>query len=77
MGSKTLSVTIPEELYALIDERRKAGHYSRSEFVREALRRHLGLPSAEASAEEIEAIEKGRRAFKRGDFVTLDELLKA
>jgi len=28
----------------------------------------------EATAEEIEAIEEGRRAVQRGDFVTLDQL---
>ena len=77
MGSKTLSVTIPEELYTLIDEKRKAAHYSRSEFVREALRQYLSIPVVEASPEEIEAIEEGRRAYKRGEFVSLDELLKA
>ena len=75
MGSKTLSVTIPEELYALIDERRKAGHYTRSEFVRDALRRYLAIPTDAPTPDEVEAIERGRTEHAAGDFVTLDELL--
>ncbi len=73
MASKNLSVTVPEELYALLDERRKIGHYSRSEFVREALRHYL-IPSVQATPEEIKAIEEGRKAFAAGDYATLDEL---
>ena len=75
MSSKTLSVTIPEELYALIDERRKTGHYTRSEFVRDALRRYLAIPTDDATPDEIEAIERGRADFAAGRFVTLEQLL--
>ncbi|MDP7549373.1 MAG: ribbon-helix-helix domain-containing protein, partial [Alphaproteobacteria bacterium] len=74
MGSKTLSVTIPEELYARLDQKRKEGHYSRSEFVREALRRFLNVPTADATAEEIAAMAAGRAEIESGEFVTLDEL---
>ena len=77
MGSKTLSVTIPEELYELMDEKRKAGHYSRSEFVREALRRYLAIPTVEATAEEAEAIERGRAEIADGRYMTLDQLREA
>lgn len=77
MSSKTLSVTIPEELYELMDEKRKAGHYSRSEFVREALRRYLAIPTVDATAEEAEAIRRGRAEIASGNFVTFDQLKKA
>jgi len=74
MSSKTLSVTIPAELYDRIDPRRKEGHYSRSEFVREALRRFLNVPTADATSEEIAAIEAGRNELERGEYVPLDKL---
>ena len=74
MSSKNLSVTIPEELYVLMDEQRKVGHYSRSEFVREALRRFL-IPSVQATPEESIAIAEGRKDIEAGDYVTLDEML--
>ena len=74
MGSKILSVTIPEELYAQVEKQRKVGHYSRSELVRVALRRFLGIPIVQATQEEIEAIKQGQEAIARGEFVTLEEL---
>jgi predicted transcriptional regulator len=74
MGSRTLSVTIPAELYSRLDEKRKEGHYSRSEFVREALRRFMNIPTADATSEEIAVISAGRAEIERGEFVTLDEL---
>ena len=74
MASKTLSVTIPEQLYRRIDEQRAKGHYSRSEFVREALRRFVGFPAVEATSEEEAAIKKGRAEIARGDYVSLDDL---
>ena len=74
MGNKTLGVTIPEELYELMDEKRMAGHYSRSEFVREALRRCLSIPTVEATAEEADAIERGRAEVAGGNYVTPDQL---
>ncbi len=74
MSSKTLSVTIPEELYDRIDQQRKQGHYSRSEFVREALRRFLNVPTADATSDEIAAIEAGRAELERGEYVPLGKL---
>ena len=74
MSSKTLSVTIPEELYALVDEKRKAGHYNRSEFVRLALRLFL-MPTEDATPDEIKAIEEGRKAYAEGDYIGLEQML--
>ncbi len=76
MASKVLTVTVPEELYARIEEQREEGHYSRSEFVREALRRYLGISTVTASQEEVAAIAAGREAIAKGDFVPLDALTK-
>ena len=75
MATRTLSVTIPEELYALLESQRKKGHFTRSEFVRHALRQQLSIPTAEATSEEVEAIERGRKEIAAGDSETLDEVL--
>jgi len=74
MSSKLLSVTIPEEMYRQVEERRKMGQYSRSELVRAALRRFLGVPVVQATQEEIEAIERGEEGIARGEGVPLEEL---
>lgn len=47
-----------------------------SELVCEALRRYMNrIPIAELTAEEAAADREGHEAFKRGDFVTLDEVI--
>lgn len=75
MTTRTLSVTIPEELYERIEKARKEGHYNRSELVREALRRFFGIPAVNATPDEIAAMKEGREAYERGEYVTLDDML--
>jgi predicted transcriptional regulator len=57
----------------------KAEHRTRSELVREALRTYIGIrqfPEETPTPAELRAIGRGRTAFERGDFITLDELRK-
>jgi metal-responsive CopG/Arc/MetJ family transcriptional regulator len=86
--SAMFSVSLPPAMAKEIERVRKAEHRTRSELVREALRHYIGrsaylrrltariaeLPEAEATAEEVQAIEEARRAFRDGDFFTLDQL---
>ena len=80
----TFSVSVPPEMAAELERVRKVEHRTRSEFVREALRQYIraasvrsvreriaALPEAEATADEVEAIEKGRREFQSGRAVTI------
>ena len=84
--SATFSVSLPPAMARELERVRKHEHRTRSELVREALRHYMGrsayvrgmseriakLPEAEATAEEVEAIEQARQAFREGNFVTLD-----
>jgi metal-responsive CopG/Arc/MetJ family transcriptional regulator len=80
MGSKMISVTIPEEMLPEIDQAALHENRSRSELIREALRRYLSrrrhrmIPLDDAQPDEIEAIERGREQFARRDFVRLEDL---
>src|SRR5216684_419730 len=80
MGSKMISVSIPEEMLPEIDQAALHENRSRSELIREALRRYLSrrrhrmIPLDDAQPDEIEAIERGREQFTRGDFVRLEDL---
>jgi len=80
MTSKMISVSIPEEMLPEIDSAARKEHRSRSELIREALRRYLSpersrvLPVDEAQPDEVEAIERGRAEFARGEFIRLDDL---
>ena len=75
----TFSVSVPTEMAGEIERVRKSEHRTRSELVREALRRYIraasveavrermaGLPEAEAEADEIAAIKEGRCRFRTG-----------
>ena len=50
-------------------ERRKI-----SDVAIEALRRYFSIPSEQATASELRAIRRGEAAFRRRDYITLDEL---
>jgi metal-responsive CopG/Arc/MetJ family transcriptional regulator len=80
MTAKMISVSLPEEMLPEIDNAARREHRSRSELIREALRRYLAaegaqmLPLGDAEADEIEAVARGREQFKRGEFVRLEDL---
>ncbi len=44
MAVKKVAVTLPEELYELVERARKIEHRTRSELIQEALRTHFGEP---------------------------------
>ena len=56
---------------------RKEENRTRSELVREALRRYIEsrYPTGKATPAELAAIHRGREAFKRGEYVTLTDLV--
>lgn len=73
-----LTVTLPDDLLARLDDAGIKLRQRRSDIVREALLRYFGEDSDEvASPEEIAAIEQGREQIVRGDHVTLEEALHA
>jgi predicted transcriptional regulator len=63
-----------------LDNAARKEHRSRSELIREALRRYLAadesrlIPLDDAMPDEAEAIERGREQFSRGEFVRLEDL---
>ena len=77
MAHKRYSITLPEEMAALLEDACRSTHSTRSEFVRTALREHLTrrkIPVIQISAQELQELEMARLEIERGDFVTLDEL---
>ncbi len=73
---QTMTVSLPPQMIEEVEKVRVAEHRTRSELVREALRVYFvqRLPAAEATLAERAAIARGRAEFKRGEFVTLDEI---
>ena len=75
-----MTISLPREMIREVERVRKAEHRTRSELVREALRVYLSrvrrLPVYVPTPRELREIEKGRRAMKRGEYLTLDELFE-
>ncbi len=79
MGTrKNLSISLPPEMARLVDRAAKVEHRTRSELIREALRHYFAskrIPVVAVSVEEAKEIDLGRGEIKRGEYVTLEQLL--
>lgn len=73
-----MTVSLPPAMVRQVDIARKLEHRTKSELVREALRKYFKhIPIVEASLAEKESIRRGRAEFRRGDYVGLDQLVHA
>ena len=66
---KHTSVRLPIQLYNQVKEAAKRQGISMAEYGRLAMSWYFAMKKAEAAA-----IRKGRAAYKRGDYITLDQL---
>lgn len=84
-NSTTITISLPPEMAGELDAVCQAENRTRSELVREALRQYVGyikyvqerlanVPSEEPEPGDLEAIEEGRRAIERGEYITLEQL---
>lgn len=74
---RTLTVSLPPEMRKQMEKVRAVEHRTTSELIREAWRTYFAMrhgPTYTPTRRELRAIERGRAAFRRGDFVTLDQL---
>ncbi len=62
MPVRKVAVTLPEELYDLVERARAVEHRSRSEVIQEALRTHFGeavyVPSDDERRRLVEALDE-------------------
>lgn len=75
--TRPISITLPNAMLGEIDRACEAGHYTRSEYIREILRFHLfvqNTPARKATADEARAMQAGRREIEQGKFVTLADM---
>ncbi|MGH9784379.1 MAG: CopG family ribbon-helix-helix protein [Terriglobia bacterium] len=72
-----MTISLPPGMVQQMERVRKREHRTRSELVREALRAYLEdrFPVMVPTKAELAAIERGRAAIRRGDYMSLDELL--
>lgn len=73
---RSVTVLLPEAMIVELDRARAREERSRSEIVRDALRWYFRrVPVENPTSSELEAIEEGRAAVERGDYVTFGQLL--
>ena len=65
MTVRKVAVTLPEELYQMVERARKIEHRTRSEMIQEALRTHFGEPVYRPTAAEREMLDEALAEFHR------------
>jgi predicted transcriptional regulator len=74
---RRVTIALPEDIVCAADEVAVKRACSRSALVEDALPWYLRVQDLrweEATPEELEAMERGRAQYARGEFVTLDEI---
>jgi Arc/MetJ-type ribon-helix-helix transcriptional regulator len=74
---RTVTISLPRELLAQMEQVRKAEHRTTSELIREAWRTYFAMrrtPVYTPTPRELRAIAKGRAEFRRGQSLTLAQL---
>ncbi len=76
MPSENLSISLPRKIRSLIEREAKRRKRSRSAVVRDALQTYFRLRQIKDEAptgRDLTAIVEGKRAYRRGDYMQLDE----
>jgi metal-responsive CopG/Arc/MetJ family transcriptional regulator len=58
MAVKKVAVTLPEELFDMVERARKIEHRTRSEVIQEALRTHFGEPVYVPTEQERQMLDR-------------------
>ncbi|WP_188113288.1 ribbon-helix-helix protein, CopG family [Nocardioides humilatus] len=66
MAVRKVAITLPEELYDLVERARAVEHRTRSEMIQEAIRTHFGeavyVPTDDERRLLLEALDEAQRA---------------
>lgn len=75
--TQTMTISLPPGMVKEFEKVRRAENRTRSELVREALRHYIEqrFPLVEPTKFELAAVRRGRAAFRRGDYISLEQLL--
>ncbi len=65
MAHKTLNVSLPEELFEIVEKARAIEHRSRSEIVQEAIRRYFGEPVYVPTEDERRLLDRAVAEVER------------
>ena len=76
-NAETLTISLPPAMAKQMERVQKEENRTRSELLREAWRQYFEsrYPVVQPTKAELAAIRKGRAEIRRGEFVTLQQLL--
>jgi predicted transcriptional regulator len=74
MARQQYTIELPVTVGRHVERAAKRENRKISDVAVEALRRYFSIPTVQPTAGELRAIRRGEAAFKRGDYITLDEL---
>jgi predicted transcriptional regulator len=80
MNGRANSIQLPAALARQVHRAAKRENRSPSDLASEALQWYLrvsNLPEEKPTPADLRAIRRGRKAFQRGDYITLGELQRA
>jgi len=79
MSKRQYTIELPAAVGRRVDRAAKRANRNPSDLAVDAFRTYFsleGIPEETPTAAEVRAIRRGRSAYKRGDYITLDDLRK-
>jgi predicted transcriptional regulator len=73
MSRRQYTIELPAAVGRRVVRAAKREHRDPSDVAIAALRLYFTFPTEAATAAELRAIRRGEAAYKRGDYITLDE----
>jgi predicted transcriptional regulator len=73
MSKRQYTLELPAAVGRRVDRAAKREKRNPSDVAIEALRLYFTIPTEVATAAELRAIRRGEAAYKKGDYITLDD----
>ena len=77
MSRRQYTIEIPAAVGRRVDRAAKREKRNPSDLAVEALRLYFNFPTEVATAAELRAIRAGEAAYKKGDYITLDDYFRS
>jgi predicted transcriptional regulator len=77
MSSRHYTIELPPAVGRRVVRAAQRDHREPSDVAIEALRLYFTFPTEAATAAELRAVRRGEAAYKKGDYITLDEYFHA
>src|ERR1700688_2969072 len=77
MSRRQYTIELPAAVGRRVDRASKREKRNPSDVAVEALRLYFALPTEAATVGELRAIRRGEAAYRRGDYITLDDYFRS